>query len=433
MSDIAIRAENLGKLYRLGQTVGYGTLRDSITNVMATPFRWLFSKNHTRPETKKPASIWVLKDVSFEVRQGEALAIIGGNGAGKSTLLKILSRITTPTTGYAEIHGRVGSLLEIGTGFHPELSGRENIYFNGSVLGMKRNEIKRVFDQIVDFAGVEKFIDTPVKRYSSGMYVRLGFAIAAHLEPEIMIVDEVLAVGDVAFQKKCMGKMGDVANSGRTILFVSHNMAAVRKLCSRAILLNHGLVEMDGNISEVVQHYLETDRETSSRIVWSIGQRPGNRSFKINSITLKNVDGIISTSVEISKGGYVEIDFEVIEEKSQAIFALILHDAEGNNLFESFSNTELDYYGKPLSCGRYVISCRLQGNILGAGNFSVTIIGTSAQWSEYFRLEGVLSFTAIDDGVLGRDYYGTYLGALRPKLEWNTRMLRGIIKNDNRN
>ncbi len=435
MSDIALKSENLGKLYRLGQTVGYKTLRDSVTHALAAPLRRLLSTGrsggeteeavHSSPETTWSDYIWALKDVSFEVKQGEAVAIIGSNGAGKSTLLKILSRITTPTTGYAEINGRVGSLLEIGAGFHPELTGKENIYFNGSVLGMKRDEIKRVFDQIVDFAGIEKFLDTPVKRYSSGMYVRLGFAVAAHLEPEILIIDEVLAVGDAAFQKKCLGKMNDVTGEGRTVLFVSHNMSAVKTLCPRAILLTQGAVEMDDNSSTVVQHYLGTDRTMPSQIVWPAEQRPGNRSCKVNSVTLKAPDGSPSTAVEISKGGYFEIDFEVIEDNSRANFALILYDSEGNNLFTSLSNMEPNYYDKPLSRGRYIIACQLPGNILGSGTFSVTIIGSSAQWSDYFRLDGVLSFTAVDDGVLRGDYFGTYLGALRPKLEWNTRRYEG--------
>jgi lipopolysaccharide transport system ATP-binding protein len=431
MSDLAVKVENLGKLYRLGQTVDYGSLRESITNAVSAPFRYLFKKGRGNDGadlllgSKKSGYIWALKDVSLEIKQGEAVAIIGSNGAGKSTLLKILSRITVPTTGYAEIRGRVGSLLEIGTGFHPELTGKENIYFNGSVLGMKKEEITRVFDQIVDFAGIEKFLDTPVKRYSSGMYVRLGFAVAAHLEPEIMIVDEVLAVGDVAFQKKCMGKMSNVTNTGRTVIFVSHNMSAVKNLCPRTILLDHGMIKMDGDTSTVVQHYLGTDRQMPSQTIWHDKKRPGNNFFKVNSIALKNPDGSPSQSLEISKGGYFEIDFETIEDKAQANFAFILQDSEGNNIFSSVNNTEPNYFGKPLSRGRYIISCTLPGNLLGPGNFSITIIGSSAQWSDYFRIDNVLSFSMIDDGVLSKDYHGTYLGAMRPKLEWNTRRFEG--------
>ena len=435
MSDIALRLENLGKFYRLGQTVGYGTLRDSITNLVAAPFRRLFSTSRTRgetreavqssPESKRSDSIWALKDVSFVVKQGEAVAIIGSNGAGKSTLLKILSRITTPTTGYAEINGRVGSLLEVGTGFHPELTGKENIYFNGSLLGMKKDEIKRVFDQIVDFSGIGRFIDTPVKRYSSGMYVRLGFAVAAHLEPEIMIVDEVLAVGDAAFQKKCMGKMRDVTGKGRTIIFVSHNMSAVKALCPRAILLNQGSVELDGNSSTVVQHYLGTDRETPSQIIWAKGQRPGNRSFNLTSVTLKNQEGAPSSSIELSRGGVLEIEFEVIQDNAQVVFAMGLSDPEGTWIFTSQNNTDPNYYGKLMPRGRYVTTCKLPGNLLNSGLYSIMLIGFGANWVDPFRLDNVISFSAIDDGVLRGGYYGDYSGIVRPRLEWDTRRYEG--------
>ncbi|MGC8960577.1 MAG: ABC transporter ATP-binding protein, partial [Chloroflexia bacterium] len=244
MTDVAIRVEGLSKRYRIGQREPYRALRDVLARGLAAPFRATASVfrrsgpngNGIRGENY----IWALKDVSFEVKRGEVVGVIGRNGAGKTTLLKILSRITEPTEGYAEIHGRVGSLLEVGTGFHPELTGRENIYLNGAILGMKKAEIDKKFDEIVAFAEVEKFIDTPVKRYSSGMYVRLAFAVAAHLEPEILLVDEVLAVGDAAFQKKCLGKMGDVAKGGRTVLFVSHQMNSIRKLCDRCIWLDAG-------------------------------------------------------------------------------------------------------------------------------------------------------------------------------------------------
>ena len=261
MSDTAIQVENLSKLYRIGQFVGYRTLRESVMNAFSAPFRHFRSAvSNSMSGARNPDSeyIWALKDVSFEVKQGEAIGIIGCNGAGKTTLLRILSRITEPTEGYAEVRGRVGSLLEVGTGFHPELTGRENIYLNGAVLGMKKKEIERKFAEIVDFAGeaVENFIDTPLKRYSSGMQVRLAFSVAAHLEPEILLVDEVLAVGDAEFQKKCLGKMGDVAKGGRTVLFVSHNMTAVATLTQRCIELSGGVLVKSGPTEQVIQHYL---------------------------------------------------------------------------------------------------------------------------------------------------------------------------------
>lgn len=273
MDDIAVRVENLSKLYRIGERERYDTLRDSIAHVFTGPVRWL--RNGKQPVlgagSSRSASIsqfsihnsqsqfiWALKDVSFEIKRGEVVGIIGRNGAGKSTLLKILSRITEPTEGEARIYGRVGSLLEVGTGFHSELTGRENIYLNGAILGMKKKEIEKKFDEIVDFAEVEKFIGTPVKHYSSGMYLRLAFSVAAHLEPEILIVDEVLAVGDAAFQKKCLGKMGEVAKKGRTVLFVSHNMAAVENLCARSILLRFGEVVADSAPSNAIAEYLSS-------------------------------------------------------------------------------------------------------------------------------------------------------------------------------
>ena len=292
MNEIAINVEGLSKRYRIGaRQESYKTLRDTITDAFTAPFRKR-RQTHKRegseenPSVHGPGSlpssnsyIWALKDVFLEVRQGEVVGIIGRNGAGKTTLLKIFSRITEPTEGYAEVWGRVGSLLEVGTGFHPELTGRENIYLNGAILGMKKEEIARRFDDIVAFSEIEKFLDTPVKRYSSGMYVRLAFAVAAHLEPEILLVDEVLAVGDAAFQKKCLGKMGNVVREGRTVLFVSHNMTAITSLCNRAIWLDGGSIREDGTSESVVSNYLASIRTrqsiTEGRV--SLDHHPGRR------------------------------------------------------------------------------------------------------------------------------------------------------------
>jgi lipopolysaccharide transport system ATP-binding protein len=261
MNDIAIRVENLGKRYRIGEVVGYKTLRDTLAGGAAALLHR--SRPATPGDSNRTSFIWALKDVSFEVKQGEVVGIIGSNGAGKSTVLRVLSRITTPTEGSVAMYGRVRPLLEVGTGFHPELTGRENVYLNGAILGMGRVEIARKFDEIVEFSGVKKFLDTPVKHYSSGMYVRLAFAVAAHLEPDVLIVDEVLAVGDVEFQKKCLGKMSAVAGEGRTVIFVSHNMEAVKTLCPRTILFKGGKVEMDGVTSNVIAHYLGTVKNGS--------------------------------------------------------------------------------------------------------------------------------------------------------------------------
>src|SRR5829696_2203458 len=273
MSDIAIRVEGLGKQYRIGgPRRSNRTFRESILDTIASPIRWL------RGERNPQETFWALDNVSFEIKQGEAIGIIGRNGAGKSTLLKILSRITKPTKGRVDLYGRVASLLEVGTGFHSELSGRDNIYLNGAILGMKHAEIARKFDEIVSFAEVEKFLDTPVKHYSSGMYVRLAFAVAAHLEPEILIVDEVLAVGDTEFQRKCLGKMGDVTQKeGRTVLFVSHNMAAIKNLCSSAALMKNGRVAMDASAEAAVHAYLDTSAQGAATSVEM--SRPGSASI----------------------------------------------------------------------------------------------------------------------------------------------------------
>ncbi|HYJ86796.1 MAG TPA: polysaccharide ABC transporter ATP-binding protein [Pyrinomonadaceae bacterium] len=271
MSNIPINVEGLGKRYRIGaKRQGYETLREKFNEAALAPFRAMMSfagGNGRNGHKSKAELIWALKDVSFEIKGGEVVGIIGRNGAGKSTLLKILSRITEPTEGYADINGRVGSLLEVGTGFHPELTGRENIFLNGSILGMKRAEIKKKFDEMVAFAEVEKFIDTPVKHYSSGMYVRLAFAVAAHLDPEILLVDEVLAVGDIAFQEKCLGKMGDAAKQGRTVLFVSHNLGAIQRLCSDAILLDGGIILSRGRPEQIVQNYLGLMKAPPSSVI----------------------------------------------------------------------------------------------------------------------------------------------------------------------
>jgi lipopolysaccharide transport system ATP-binding protein len=285
MSDTVIRINNLGKQYRIGETLKHDTFRDLAADLFS---RHVLRRKSSR--TKDVETIWALKGVTCEIKKGEVVGIIGRNGAGKSTLLKMLSRITDPTEGRVEIFGRVGSLLEVGTGFHPELTGRENIYLNGAILGMARNEIHKRFDEIVAFAEIEKFLDTPVKRYSSGMYVRLAFAVAAHLEPEILMVDEVLAVGDAAFQRRCLGKMDDVAKAGRTIIFVSHNMAAVNSLCSRAFLLGGGNLIFEGATEAVVENYLQSSAKTEKMPIDLRTDRAGDGSVKIVSLKIENAE-----------------------------------------------------------------------------------------------------------------------------------------------
>ncbi|MDX6696394.1 MAG: lipopolysaccharide transport system ATP-binding protein [Blastocatellia bacterium] len=420
MSDVAITAESIAKEYRIGGLQdSYRTLRDVLAGAALGPvraFQSLLRRGRVVPDNE---IIWALKDISFEVKRGEIVGLIGRNGAGKSTLLKVLSRITEPTRGRARINGRVGSLLEVGTGFHPELSGRENTFLNGAILGMKKSEIKRKFDEIVAFAEVERFVDTPVKHYSSGMYLRLAFAVAAHLEPEILLVDEVLAVGDAAFQNKCLGKMSDIAGEGRTVLFVSHNMPAIKNLCHRALLLDGGSIEREGDAAAVVQYYLQGDYQGSKK-VWPQGERPGNESYKLNSVRILNQAGEEVSSVQLSESLVVEIDYEVVQTGAYVSFSLVLFDADGLGLFASLSNTEKDFYGRPLPCGRYKSRCTLSGDLLNTGKFSFSLIGFSANWTDHFRVDQVVSFEATDDGVLRGDYYGPFGGPLRPRFPWET-------------
>jgi lipopolysaccharide transport system ATP-binding protein len=291
MNDPVIRVENLGKSYRIGQLQPYRTLRDTLTNAGKLPLQMLrsFTQGEAKRQSKEP-TIWALKDVSFEIRRGEVVGIIGRNGAGKSTLLKILSKITLPTEGRIKRYGRVGSLLEVGTGFHPELTGRENVYLNGAILGMKKTEIDRKFDEIVAFAEIDKFLDTSVKHYSSGMYVRLAFAVAAHLETEILIVDEVLAVGDTAFQRKCLGKMDDVVRGGRTVLFVSHNMASMQALCNRGIFLQNGTIFQDSDMTTVVKTYLQLLERTATQDLRTITERSGVGAVRLDRVEIYSHD-----------------------------------------------------------------------------------------------------------------------------------------------
>jgi homopolymeric O-antigen transport system ATP-binding protein len=311
MPDTVIKVQNLSKQYRIGAREGYKTFRETLVDALRAPLMGI--KGLINPQSairnSQPELIWALKDVSFEVKQGEVLGIIGRNGAGKSTLLKILSKITEPTEGRVELRGRVGSLLEVGTGFHPELTGHENIYLYGAILGMDRWEITRKFDEIVAFAELEKFIDTPVKRYSSGMYMRLAFAVAAHLEPEILLVDEVLAVGDAAFQKKCLGKMDNVSKGGRTVLFVSHNMQAVQSLCKMAVRLHDGRTVASGDPVTVVSGYLASASGMSSEIVWNERSGPGNDEIRLQYIRIADETGSSQESFSSSKDISVEIGF----------------------------------------------------------------------------------------------------------------------------
>ncbi|MBK8023629.1 MAG: ABC transporter ATP-binding protein [Chloroflexi bacterium] len=330
MSDIAVEVHNLGKLYRIGgKEEKYSTLRDSVVKAAAAPYRRVRAILRGESAAAHNEEIWALNDISFQVKHGEVVGIIGRNGAGKSTLLKILSRITEPTTGHALVYGRVGALLEVGTGFHPELTGRENVFLNGAILGMSRAEIERKFDEIVDFAGVEAFIDTPVKHYSSGMGLRLGFAVAAHLEPEILIVDEVLAVGDVEFQRKCLGKMSQVAGEGRTVLFVSHQLQAVESLCTRAIMLQNGRILLDGDVQSIIESYVRSISERSvSADRWTDeSDRGGNGTSRFRSIRILDKEGHETTALPMGVERFsIELTFECRSPLRNPSFALRLQN-----------------------------------------------------------------------------------------------------------
>ncbi|MBI2288561.1 MAG: ABC transporter ATP-binding protein [Chloroflexi bacterium] len=418
MNDIAIRTENLSKLYHIGQFVGYHTLRESLMNVFHSPFRRSRTAEN-KPRNADKDYIWALKDVSFEVKTGEVVGIIGRNGAGKTTLLRVLSRITEPTSGHAEVRGRIGSLLEVGTGFHPELTGRENIYLNGAVLGMKKKEIDRKFAEIIDFSGVEKFIDTPLKRYSSGMQVRLAFAVAAHLEPEILIVDEVLAVGDAEFQKKSIGKMGEFAGSGRTVLLVSHNMSAISSLCKRAILLQNGSIVAEGPTPQVVARYLSSGENETGEIVFSLDDAPGSSLVKLHAVRVLDDQGRVSFDTDIAKPINLEIEFWCLQ-KTRATCAFILYNQLGVLLFATQTLYDEVLARKEYEPGLYRLSCQIPGNLLNDGTYSVNVyLSTKLRQSNDVAQESAVSFRAHDFGTGQHDYItGPWVGVVRPILPW---------------
>jgi lipopolysaccharide transport system ATP-binding protein len=373
MGDVAIKVEGLGKRYRIGaKQQAYKTLREELNQSALAPFRAIKSlvgrngHNSQSPiRNSKSDAIWALNDVSFEVRRAEVIGVIGRNGAGKSTLLKILSRITEPTEGYADINGRIASLLEVGTGFHSELTGRENIFLNGSILGMKRAEIKKKFDEMVAFAEIEKFIDTPVKHYSSGMYVRLAFAVAAHLDPEIMFVDEVLAVGDAAFQKKCLGKMGDVAKEGRTLLFVSHNMDAVATLCAKSMLIHEGRLIRYGATWDVLREYLDSSNRMYSPIP-NRGELKDNGEIRLCETRVIQ-DDIVTSTIDCRRPFRVELSYEILNHVPGSRFFLMLNNERGDVMFTTSDHDESVPHTLNRSIGRYRSSVTIPANLLKRG------------------------------------------------------------------
>ena len=393
MSDVVIKADKISKRYRIGNNpAGYRTLRDSLTETLQAPFR--------KRRSAHANTFWALKDISFEVNRGEVLGVIGRNGAGKSTLLKILSRITKPTTGYVRIRGRVGSLLEVGTGFHPELTGRENIYLNGAILGMKRGDIDRGFDEIVEFAEIDKFLDTPVKFYSSGMYMRLAFAVAAHLQPEILIVDEVLAVGDIAFQRKCLGKMEDVSRQGRTVLFVSHNLAAILNLCSRGILLESGCILSEGKIKKVVDDYLSSGVVLNGEVFFSSPNPQNSDVFYFKSVRILRSNGEVTSNVDLLEGFQLELSYHLRQPLSGVKVGFRLRNSSGYVVLSSGDIDQdptklLQLKRKP---GAYRVQCYVSRQFLRPGRYTVDIWagypGTKTL-DEHFQ---VIAFNVEDTG-----------------------------------
>ena len=428
MNTTAIRVEKLSKQYRIGaKQEGYRTLRDTLTGALISPFhrarRLLGGQRYGAAELDE--TVWALKDVSFEVKPGEVVGIIGRNGAGKTTLLKVLSRITEPTEGQAEIHGRVGSLLEVGTGFHPELTGWENIYLNGAILGMKKAEIAQKFDEIVAFAEIEKFIDTPVKHYSSGMYVRLAFAVSAHLEPDILLVDEVLAVGDALFQKKCMGKMGGVAKSGNTVLFVSHNMAAITRLSGQVVWLDEGQVHMIGAPDNVVSAYLATGAETGGERRWeNLEQAPGNEKIRLRSVRMLNSDGIPISTVDVRHPFYVELEYDVMEPLLGVQVGFWVLTSDGTVVFVAGDKEDVSWIDKPRNTGKYRSRCKIPGRLLNSGRYTLTVASDLRNIELLFVEENVLSWQ-VEQTEIPAHSVTRPSGVICPFLEWQVQKIDG--------
>ena len=375
--NTVIKVENIGKKYIIGHK--RNSKEDALRDVIAKKVKGVFKNTkkiisqNAVPNTKGKEDFWALKDINFEVRQGERVGIIGRNGAGKSTLLKILSRITEPTNGRISINGRLASLLEVGTGFHPELTGRENIYLNGAVLGMHRSEIKRKFDEIVDFSEVGKFLDTPVKRYSSGMYVRLAFAVAAYLESEILVVDEVLAVGDAQFQKKCLGKMEDLSNEGgRTVLFVSHNMQAISSLCSRIILLDKGSMIQDGEAAKIIQNYLMFETSKNGAIEWGKNDAPGDSLIKLRAIKILDLDNRIRTHFFTKSKIRVQLDFEILKMDNLLVIGFDLTNEDGIIILRSYHHDNYQEEWPVLKEGFNSIFCDIPDSLLREGTYFIS-------------------------------------------------------------
>lgn len=418
MGDVAIRVETLSKLYRIGaRQERHRTLRDTLTDTISAPIHFIRSRlQHSKVQRSNQSYIWALKDLSFEVKRGEVIGIIGRNGAGKTTLLKILSRITEPTKGYAEIGGRAGSLLEVGTGFHPELTGRENIYLNGAILGMKKAEIERKFDDIVAFAEVERFIDTPVKRYSSGMYVRLAFAVAAHLEPEILLVDEVLAVGDYKFQQKCLGRMGDMAGTGRTVLLVSHNLGSIARICKRALLLEAGQLAFDGDTNTTINNYLSRGADAEISLA-----HKSNTALQIMCVRIMNSDQVPSSELLATDPSGIQIEYEVRERLTDVHLGIWLYGGDGNICLTSFDTDTDPSLLTSREPGRYLATAHIPARLLNPGFYSASVCAYVHWGPHYDRVEG-LSVRVSDPNCMSAYTDGGHrMGYFYPTISWENK------------
>jgi lipopolysaccharide transport system ATP-binding protein len=420
----AISVNNLGKQYKIGAAetkFRYNMLRDVIVDTVSAPVRLAKAMIGKSDRRMNQNFVWALKDVSFDLEEGKVLGIVGRNGAGKSTLLKILSRVTEPTTGTVSVRGRVGSLLEVGTGFHPELTGRENIYMNGAILGMKRSEIDSKFDEIVDFSEVTQFIDTPVKRYSSGMYLRLAFAVAAHLEPEILVVDEVLAVGDAEFQKKCLGKMGDVAQQGRTILFVSHNMSAILRLTEEAIVLNKGQLIMRGPSQEAVDFYLSSGQSQAGERIWDADEVPAaSQPFTPISLKVKERSGKVVDTVRSTEPVTLELEYKLDSSITGLRVGLYVSTMRGEYIFTSFDTDTPALYETfdTRTAGHYVSRAEIPADIFNEGRYMVGVNASSFGVRRYFMDENALAFNVDISGAPGTQWGEPRVGPIRPRLNW---------------
>ncbi|MEA3440773.1 MAG: ABC transporter ATP-binding protein [Chloroflexota bacterium] len=435
MNELAIRVEDLGKQYTIGTSPErYQTFRDSIASSITAPFRQIRDLvNSDGDGSKKRITgsdhIWALRHVSFDIHKGQVIGVIGRNGAGKSTLLKILSRITEPTEGQAEIHGRVGSLLEVGTGFHPELTGRENIYLNGAILGMKRSEIDQKFDEIVAFSEVEKFIDTPVKRYSSGMYLRLAFAVAAHLEPEILVVDEVLAVGDAEFQRKCLGKMSSVAQEGRTVLFVSHNMSAILRLTHETLVLEKGELIMRAQSPKAVEHYLSSGYAQLGERLWTRDEIPPNaHPFYPKAVRVRDSHGRVVDTLRSTEPITLEIEYRLEAPITGLRVGVYLMTTRGEFVFTSFDTDDQEQYEQHSlrQAGTYISRCHIPSDFLNEGRYVLGINASTYKIRRYFQDEQALTFTIDSTGAPGMQWIESRLGPVRPRLDWQIEVYQPI-------